>query len=102
MTGKPSTEARSNIHYGVYIYKLHNELGPENQTKILNQHKPKSQRIAEQGILKPPLHKTKQFEMSTIYKGIHVWNKISPGIKTSKTITEFKNKLQKDACMTTQ
>ena len=112
MTGRSSDEARSNlnfltleekrnIHYGTYVYKMMNGLAPENQTRILNQHKPTSQRITEQGILKPPMHKTKQFEMSTLYKGIQVWNNISPGIKASKTLTEFKNQLQKDACMTT-
>ena len=112
MTGRSSDEARSNlnfltleekrnIHYGTYVYKMMNGLAPENQTRILNQHKPTSQRITEQGILKPPMHKTKQFEMSTLYKGIQVWNNISPGIKASKTLTVFKNQLQKDACMTT-
>ena len=78
-----------------------NGLGPENQTKILHQHKATSKRIAEQGILKPPVHKTQQFEMTTIYKGIEEWNKISPVIKASKTITDFKNQLQKESCKTT-
>ena len=112
MTGKSSTEARRNlqflsleekrnVHYGVYIYKLMNELAPENQTRILNEHKAKSQRIAEKGILKPPAHKTQQFEMTTLYKGIDEWNKIPREIKFSKTMTEFKNRLQKDACKKT-
>lgn len=77
-----------------------NELAPEYQTQILNEHKPKSKRIAEKGILKPPAHKTQQFEMTTLYKGIDEWNKIPREIKSSKTMTEFKNKLQKDACKT--
>ena len=58
----------------------------ENQTKILDQHRAKSRRIAEQGLLKPPLHKTQQFEMSTLYKGIDEWNRIPNEIKASKTV----------------
>ena len=112
MTGKPSAEARSslnflsleekrNVHYGVYVYKLLNGLAPENQTNILNQHRATSRRIAEQGKMKPPLHKTQQFEMSTLYKGINVWNSIPQEIKKSKTMEDFKNKLQNHACKTT-
>ena len=112
MTGKSSTEARNNlnflsleekrnVHYGVYTYKLLNGLAPENQTKILDQHRATSKRIAEQGLLKPPLHKTQQFEMSTLYKGIDVWNRIPQEIKAIKTVSEFKTKLQKHTCKTT-
>ena len=112
MTGKSSSEARQNlhfltleekrnVHYGVYVYKLLNGLAPENQTRILNQHKSTSIRIREQGILKPPIHKTQQYQMSTLYKGIQVWNTIPPDIKANKTLETFKNQLQKDYCMTT-
>ena len=83
---------------GVYTYKLHIQ---ENQTKILDQHRATSKRIAEQGLLKPPLHKTQQFEMSTLYKGIDVWNRIPQEIKAIKTVSEFKTKLQKHTCKTT-
>ena len=85
MTGKsPSTEARNNLNFHVVRRKkkpplwsmLLNGLAPENQTKILDQHRATSRRIAEQGLLKPPLHKTQQFEMSTLYKGIDEWNRI--------------------------
>ena len=112
MTGKSSSEARQNlhfltleekrnVHYGVYVYKSLNGLGPENQTRILNQYISTSIRIREQGILKPPIHKTQQYQMSTLYKGIQFWNTIPPDIKANKTLVTFKNQLQKDYCMTT-
>ena len=112
MTGRSSSEARrnlqflsleekQNVHYGVHIYKLMNGQAPVNQTKIINLHKPTSQRIVDKGILKPPAHKTQQFEMTTLYKAIDAWNKIPKEIKLSKTTTDFKNKLQNDACKKT-
>ena len=110
MTGKTSSEEarnslkfltleeKRNIHYGVFGYKLTNGLAPANQTAIFNKHQATSQRIEEKGIMKPPIHRTQLFEMSTIYKTIKEWNRIPVESKTCKTATEFKTKLQHSKC----
>ena len=109
MSGKPSAEARNNlkfltleekrnVHYGVYAYKLMNGLAPANQTAIFSEHLASSERIKGRGQMKPPIHKTQQFEMSTIYKTIKEWNRIPMEMKTCKTVTEFKSKLQNSKC----
>ena len=109
MTGKQSEEARKslnfltleekrNVHYGTYGYKLSNGLAPSNQTMIFNEHKSTSKRLAEKGIMKPPAHKTQQFETSTLYKTIENWNKIPSEIKQCKTVNTFKTNLQSWKC----
>ena len=110
ITGKSSaTEARKSlnfldleekrkVHYGVYGYKLANGLAPTNQTAKFNQLKPNSRRLQESGIMKPPIHKTQQYEMSTLYKTIETWNQIPAEIKTSKNLPIFKGKLQSNSC----
>ena len=110
MTGKTSSEEarnslrfltleeKRNIHYGVFAYKLGNGLAPENQTGIFNKHQATSQRLEERGQMKPPLHKTQQFEMSTMYKTINEWNRIPAESKACKTVDEFKTKLQNRNC----
>ena len=110
MTGKTSSEEarnglkfltleeKRNIHYGVYAYKLTNGLAPTTQTAIFKKHQATSQRIEERGLMKPPIHRTQQFEMSTIYKTIKEWNRIPAELKTCKTATEFKTKLQNSKC----
>ena len=112
MTGKTSsTEARTslkfltleekrNIHYGVYGFKIANGLAPTNQTTEFAKYKATSKRLEEQGIMKPPKHKTQQFEMSTLYKTINVWNKIPADIKACETVQGFKTKLQNQTCTT--
>ena len=110
MTGKTSSEEarnslrfltleeKRNIHYGVYAYKLTNGLAPTTQTAIFKKHQATSQRIEERGLMKPPIHRTQQFEMSTIYKTIKEWNRIPAELKTCKTASEFKTKLQNSKC----
>ena len=109
MTGKQSEEARKslnfltleekrNVHYSTYGYKLSNGLAPSNQTMIFNEHKSTSKRLAEKGIMKPPAHKTQQFETSTLYKTIENWNKIPSEIKQCKTVNTFKTNLQSWKC----
>ena len=112
MTGKTSSkEARSslqfltleekrNIHYGVYGYKLTNGLAPMNQTVEFNKHKASSGRLKEQNKMKPPIHRSQKFKASTIYRTITSWNEISADIKNSKTMLEFKTKLQNSFCNT--
>ena len=106
MTGKTSsTDARNSlnfltleekrkIHYGVYGYKLANGLAPEKQTAEFNKHSATSKRLGERGTMKPPLHKTHQFKMSTLYQTINEWNEIPAKIKDAGSMTGFKNKLQ--------
>ena len=112
MTGKTSEDARislkfltleekRNIHYGTFGYKLSNGTAPTNQSTIFNQHRPTSKRLADQGRMKPPLHKTEQFKMSTIYKTITMWNTIPAEIKNYKSIDAFKTKLQNWSCQLT-
>ena len=109
MTGKTSEEARKSlnfltleekrdIHYGTYGYKLSNGLAPSNQTMIFNQHRATSKRLEELGRMKPPQHKTQQFENSTIYKTINTWNTIPAEMKKYKNVETFKNKLQNWKC----
>ena len=109
MTGKTSEEARTNlkfltleekrnIHYGTYGYKLKNGLAPTNQTTLFNQHSATSSRLRSMGKMKPPLHKTQQFEKSTIYKTITMWNNIPAEIRNYKSMDTFKTKLQNWKC----
>ena len=111
MTGKQSEEARKslnfltleekrNVHYGTYGYKLSNGLASTSQTLIFNEHKATSKRLAEQGIMKPPVHKSKQFETSTLYKTIENWNKIPSEIKHCKTADMFRMNFQSWKCKT--
>lgn len=112
MTGKTSaTEARKslkflnleekrNIHYGAYGYKLANGLAPINQTTQFNKLKATSSRLLKNGTMKPPIHKTQQYTMSTLFKTITTWNQIPAEIKASESLPSFKTKLQNNSCKT--
>jgi hypothetical protein len=77
---------------------LSNGLATTIQTQIFNEHRASSRRLAEQGIMKPPVHKSKQFEKTTLYKTIEIWNKIPLEIKQCKTVDTFKTNLQSWKC----
>ena len=110
ITGKESaTEAREslkfmtleekrNIHYGVNGYKLTNGLATTNQTTEFSKHKATSKRLQQKGLMKPPVHRTQQFEMTTMYKTIIEWNKIPTKIKACESLPTFKTKLQNMSC----
>ena len=109
MTGKSSEEARRDlhfltledkrsIHYGTHGYKLANGKAPSNLTKMFDDHRPRSRRLQDLGVMKPPIHKTEQYKMSTIYKTIACWNSIPAIVKNKTTTDSFKSNLQKWKC----
>ena len=92
-------EKKCTLRY-IHGYKLSNSLDPRSQTLISNEPKATSRRLAEQGIMKPPVHKSKLVETSTRYKTIQNWNKIPSEIKHCKTADMFKMNFQSWKCKT--
>ena len=89
---------KRDVHLGVQVHKLHNQIGPKQLTDdysgLTKRRHQYNTRNSARGDMSVIPHNTSRFEKSTIYRAISNWNSIPEHIRNIESTSSFKRTYQ--------